>query len=134
MQNHQCSKCGEKFGEQSKLEEHEAKAHKKSNVAESQAEEENIPQSEEPNSEPIQLQTLTPVQIEAIPQVLQSLAPIQVDSLIPGDGLNMPTVQTIPLTQVAQLEWSDGTPGGTSTAYVNIIPGTYVSILNWFEQ
>ena len=120
---HPCSECSEKFDEQAKLDEHVAKNHRNSSAAEPQEEQRNIPQGEEP----IQLQTLTPVQIENIPQVLQTLAPIQVDSIIPADGLNM---QTIPLTQVAQLEWSDGTPGGTSTAYVNIIPGTYVSILN----
>ncbi|KAJ9591039.1 hypothetical protein L9F63_027753, partial [Diploptera punctata] len=112
---HKCSECDERFYEQSKLDEHIAEIHKTNPPTE-----DNTPQVDE-------VQTLTPVQLESVPQVLQTLAPIPVDSIIPADGLN---VQTIPLTQVAQLEWSDGTAGSTSTAYVNIIPGTYVSILN----
>jgi hypothetical protein len=39
-------------------------------------------------------------------------------------------LQTLPITQVAQLEWSDGTAAGTTTTYVNITPGTYVNILS----
>jgi hypothetical protein len=62
---------------------------------------------------------------EAIPQPL-----LHSDTLQNLTVTDLHTLKTLPITQVAQLEWSDGTTAGTTTTYVNITPGTYINIIS----
>jgi hypothetical protein len=95
-----------------------------------------------------QIQNLTPVSLQPLAQVqvesLDTPALSHPDSfsqtvsqpLLHAETLqnltvtDLHTLQTLPIMQVAQLEWSDGTAAGTTTAYVNITPATYVNIIN----
>jgi hypothetical protein len=92
------------------------------------------------NMTPVSLQHIAKVQVESFDTSALS-HPDSVSQAIPQPLLHAETLQsvtvtdlrslqTLPITEVAQLEWSGGTGAGTTTTYVNIMPGTYVNIIN----
>jgi hypothetical protein len=92
------------------------------------------------NLSPVSLQHFSQVQVESVNTPAMS-HPDSASEAIPQSLLHSETLQnltvtdfhtlqTLPITQVAQLEWSDGTTAGTTTTYVNITPGTYVNIIS----
>ncbi|PSN43437.1 hypothetical protein C0J52_02661 [Blattella germanica] len=97
-----CTTCKESFDRRNKLDKHIAAQHG--------TESNKVQEALEPE--------VSAQPIISTDQTLQSLT-----------VTDLTTLQAIPITQVAQLEWSDGIAGGTTTAYVNITPATYVNIL-----
>jgi hypothetical protein len=92
------------------------------------------------NLAPVSLQQFGQVQVKPVNTPAKS-HPNSVSEAVPQSLLHsetlqnltvtdLHTLQTLPITQVAQLEWSDGTTAGTTTTYVNITPGTYVNIIS----
>lgn len=148
-QRYPCPVCEESFDRRSKVDRHVTMHH---NNIRSKEEPDSKAQG---STEPTTVQALD-TEIQNLPPVsLQSLAQIQIESLATpslshtdsiSQAVSQPllhsetlqsltvtdlhTLQTMPITQVAQLEWSDGTAAGTTTTYVNITPATYVNIIN----
>lgn len=148
-QRYSCPVCEDTFDRRSKLDRHITMHH--SGVLNKEQPDSRVQVSAETTAVQAvdtQIQNLTPVSLQPLPQVqvdsLDTPALSHPDSisqavsqpLLHAETLqsltvtDLHTLQTLPITQVAQLEWSDGTAAGTTTAYVNITPATYVNIIN----
>ncbi|XP_033608124.1 zinc finger protein 1 homolog isoform X2 [Cryptotermes secundus] len=148
-QQYSCPLCNQTFDRRSKVDRHITVHH--SNVSNKQASEINaegpivpsaiqVLDAQIQNLAPLSLQHLGQVQVESVDTpalshpdsvnetISQSL--LHTETLQNLTVTDLHTLQTLPVTQVAQLEWSDGTTAGTTTTYVNIAPGTYVNIVN----
>jgi hypothetical protein len=141
--------CDQSFDRRSKVDRHITVHH--STVSNRQESEINADGSTVPPAVQVldaQIQNLAPVSLQHFGQVQvesadtpalshpDSVSEVISQSLLHTETLqnltvtDLHTLETLPITQVAQLEWSDGTAAGTTTTYVNITPGTYVNIIN----
>lgn len=148
-QRYPCPVCEESFDRRSKVDRHITRRH--SDILNKEQPDSKAQGSVEPTAVQAmdtQIQNLTPVSLQPLAQVqvesLDTPALSHPDSfsqtvsqpLLHAETLqnltvtDLHTLQTLPIMQVAQLEWSDGTAAGTTTAYVNITPATYVNIIN----
>jgi len=148
-QRYPCPVCGQSFDRRNKIDRHITMHHR--DVSNEPELETKAKDSAEPPAVQVmdtEIRNLTPISLQHVAQVqVESLDtsalshPDSVSQAIPQPLLHAETLQsltvtdlhslqTLPITQVAQLEWSDGTAAGTTTTYVNITPGTYVNIIN----
>jgi hypothetical protein len=141
--------CEESFDRRSKVDRHVTMHHH--DVLNKEEPDSKVQGSTEPTAVQAmdtEIQNLTPISLQPLAQV--QVEPLDTPALSHPDSINQAVsqpllhaetlqsltvtdlhgLQTLPITQVAQLEWSDGTASGTTTAYVNIAQATYVNIIN----
>ncbi|XP_069697567.1 uncharacterized protein [Periplaneta americana] len=143
-QRYSCSVCEESFDRRGKLDRHINTQHNGVlNKNESETKQQDSTESpvitvdtQIQSLPPVSIQPIAPIQVEALepqPESVNQSIPqplLHTETLQSLTVADLHTLQTLPITQVAQLEWSDGTAAGTTTTYVNITPGTYVNIIN----
>jgi hypothetical protein len=140
--------CDEKFDRRSKVDRHITAHHSDISNKQSETKSKSLTEPTAVQVVDTQIQNLTPVSLQPLAEVqvesLNAPALSHADSishtisqpLLHAETLqsltvtDLHTLQTLPITQVAQLEWCDSTAAGTTTTYVNITPGTYVNIIN----
>ncbi|XP_067001516.2 zinc finger protein OZF [Anabrus simplex] len=112
-----CNICNQGFSRRLKMEKHIAEKHP----------------TKESRSEEHLAQTVTEVvvPVEAEIQTASSQTVLQTDTIQSINVADLHTLQTLPVSQVAQVTWSDNLdPATATTTYVNLVPGTYVNIIN----